>query len=150
VRSWYRKARTSSPSGPPPKPAAGTPPRAEIEARKRWCRQNGIDAQCYVHPPGGALTTFDVTISTVPESFWTAAGGRLTRQALASAVKYAYVSTDAFSALPATFAFRTARGNAGLLQIVGATKEPLQLKVRYKLLKRPKAGEPATRPAGAR
>ncbi len=137
-------------ASPPDEMAVVNLPRAQREKLQRWCRQNGIDALCYADSGGGNLRTFDMVISPVPVQFWKTAGAEAIGQALQLAGRHSsYVDTSVVNALPATVAFKTAKGGVGLLQILAITDNPRGLSIRYKMLRRPKPAEPATTAAGS-
>ncbi|MHC4716828.1 MAG: hypothetical protein ACYS5V_07660, partial [Planctomycetota bacterium] len=105
--------------------------------RRRWCRDNGFEAQAHVYGSGnGVLDALAMSITPVANVFWPAPNPQVLPYALSRSTRRRRASTDTFGGPPTTFAFRTVEGRVGLLRIVAATQTPRQVRLRYRFLKR--------------
>jgi len=114
-----------------------------------WIEESGADLVAAVPQLGPRLGTFAMSLAPADDSTWT---NPPTRAALLEKIAQAGTGwcgapTNTIAEihedlrmmnldcpLPATYAFRTAEGTVGLLQITGFTDKPLGVKIRYKLV----------------
>jgi hypothetical protein len=148
-------------------PQLGQDPKSKKQAREAWLRANGIDAVGIVGgietrevalPPNSpkhvalvqvveiGLGGMDMFATPTADDGW----DRLTRAEIQSRLAQAKLEDrqrpqqkgDMFTSgtFPATFLFETREGGMGVLQIIGFTKKPKAVQIRYKLVRQ----EPVT------
>jgi predicted Ser/Thr protein kinase len=112
----------------------------------RWIDESGADLLVPVPLPHPRLVLFATKLVPVDESLWTESPDRTTLLDTVLAGSGERLEMEALSSmhremhgirvpdrLPATFAFRTAEGTAGLLQITGLTDDSAGAQFRYKI-----------------
>lgn len=132
------------------------PPGTSSDRRLEWFRSRGIDAAASGSATRSGLKGLELTVKHIAPERW----DKMTPEQLLAQLTdvqprlktYLFAGTDVATTRPvrdlgATYAFRTREGGTGLLQIVGPTDDARGVKIRYKMLNRPKLDKRATAPA---
>ncbi len=114
------------------------------EAGEKWRKESGIDAMASMDPRLRGFISRELIAKPVPATEWdiepSAIRGRLGSEKLGP------VTMRGTSGLPATFLFKTREGGMGILQIVGFSKKPKGVKIRYKMVQQVQLAKSATGP----
>jgi serine/threonine protein kinase/tetratricopeptide (TPR) repeat protein len=115
----------------------------------QWIEESGADLLATLGLPGPRLGIFGMSLAPADQASWTNGSTRaaLLERIARAGTNWCGAPTDTIAEmhedlrimnldcpLPATFAFRTAEGAMGLLQITGFTENPRGVKLRYKLV----------------
>jgi len=100
-----------------------------------WIRKSGVDAWGRMAPEVMGLVGYDMVALGVDNHYWDLAADTVAdRLAIKSTDSPILVRVEA--GLPATYLIKTREHGLGVLQILGFTKNPERVKIRYKMLEK--------------
>jgi serine/threonine protein kinase len=129
-----------------------------LSINEQWLTTNSIDLMVDCPGDAYALVVNQMTFGDLGNNEWEASSLRRMEIALAAGSNrlkrgmnkrnWTAYEWHGSEPLPATFAFRSASGDLGLLQITGFTENPRGVKLRYKLVRDSKVNVPLAPAAG--